>query len=294
MKVSAGSVNSYVYRLKYRRAETIAMAIMALYSGNPLALMAHGGRCANQHDAAGMGVADGMGGWRRHGRRVRRRQWATDGGGVWAAALAAWGLWRGGMARVATARMGVARWRKRPVATANRRGDARRSARTAPRPEGAADLTGSYLGNGADSGTGPPHMPHVIPNPFDNTVLIQGTPQDYEQISSLMGQLDVPPRQVLIDAKIYEVDLTGSSRGRGRPTWRRKIHGGLSRTLTAATGDRADVALTTGALVLHSHELLAAITASETSSGTQVISAPSIIATDSVGATMNVGSQVPV
>ena len=38
----AGSVNSYVYRLKYARAETVAMAIMALYSGNPFALMALG------------------------------------------------------------------------------------------------------------------------------------------------------------------------------------------------------------------------------------------------------------
>ena len=53
-------------------------------------------------------------------------------------------------------------------------------------------------------------MPHVIPNPFDNTILIQGTPQEYEQILGLLRQLDIPPRQVLIDAKIYEVDLNGA------------------------------------------------------------------------------------
>ena len=35
VKVTAGAVNNYVYRLKYGRAETVAMAIMALYSGNP-------------------------------------------------------------------------------------------------------------------------------------------------------------------------------------------------------------------------------------------------------------------
>ena len=35
MKITAGRVNNYVYRLKYGRAETVAMAIMALYSGNP-------------------------------------------------------------------------------------------------------------------------------------------------------------------------------------------------------------------------------------------------------------------
>ena len=39
-------------------------------------------------------------------------------------------------------------------------------------------------------------MPHVIPNPFDNTLLVQGTPQDIEQIKTLLRQLDVAPRQV--------------------------------------------------------------------------------------------------
>ena len=40
MKPPAGAVDNYVYRLKYGRAETMAVAIMALYSGNPMALMA--------------------------------------------------------------------------------------------------------------------------------------------------------------------------------------------------------------------------------------------------------------
>ena len=46
--------------------------------------------------------------------------------------------------------------------------------------------------------------------------------------------------------------------------------------------------------MLRSHELLAALTASETTSHTRVISAPSIIATDSVAASLNVGEDVPV
>ena len=37
VKLTAGAVNNYVYRLKYGNAATVAMAIMALYSGNPMA-----------------------------------------------------------------------------------------------------------------------------------------------------------------------------------------------------------------------------------------------------------------
>ena len=53
-------------------------------------------------------------------------------------------------------------------------------------------------------------IPRVVPNPLDNTLLIQATPQEYESILNLLRNLDVPPRQVLIEAKIYEVSLTGS------------------------------------------------------------------------------------
>ena len=39
---------------------------------------------------------------------------------------------------------------------------------------------------------------------------MRSTPQEWEQIQNLLHQIDVPPRQVLIDAKIYEVDLSGA------------------------------------------------------------------------------------
>src|SRR5205823_405341 len=45
---------------------------------------------------------------------------------------------------------------------------------------------------------------------FDNTLLVQANPHEWEQISSLLRQLDIAPRQVLIDAKIYQLDLTGA------------------------------------------------------------------------------------
>jgi general secretion pathway protein D len=155
-----------------------------------------------------------------------------------------------------------------------------------------ADLTGSYLGSnqGAAPGT---RIPHVIPNPFDNTLLIQGTPQEYEQINSLLRQLDVPPRQVLIDAKIYEVDLSGAFSAGVSSYLDQANTGPVSRVLNATAG-AGGLGISVGALVLHSKELLGVLQASEATQNARVISAPSIIATDSVPATMNVGQSVPV
>src|ERR1039457_4002714 len=61
VKASSGSVNSYVYRLKYGRSDTVAMAIMALYSGDPFALMALSAM-ANQNNGMNGGMGGGMGG----------------------------------------------------------------------------------------------------------------------------------------------------------------------------------------------------------------------------------------
>ena len=163
-----------------------------------------------------------------------------------------------------------------------------------PAPTNPADLTGQYLANGA---YGPANqqpgqrIPHVIPNPFDNTLLIQATGQEYEQILGLLRQLDVAPRQVLIDAKIYEVELTGAFAAGVSSFLEQKDTG--SRVLNATTSV-AGLTLSTGALVLRSHELLAAVTASENKTHTRVLSAPSIVATDSIAATLNVGEDVPV
>ena len=105
MKITAGAVNNYVYRLKYGRAETVAMAIMALYSGNPFALMSarRDGRHGRGHGVwrdGGMGMGGWL--WRRYGvagggmgygggMGLRRRYAATAvwGGAVSAAAMAA-------------------------------------------------------------------------------------------------------------------------------------------------------------------------------------------------------------
>ncbi len=271
VKTSAGQVNSYVYRLRYARSETIAMAIMALYSNNPMALMMLGtmSQMANGMGGGGMGGGmyggGGFGGYGGMGAMNPMMGMMSMMGGMYPGYGGSYAP--GG-----------------PMLTAPGVG-------AQPNPADTIGATGSYLGNammGAQSG---PKMPTIIPNPFDNTLIIRATPQDYEQILGLLRQLDVAPRQVLVDAKIYEVELTGAFSAGVSAFLEKKDTG--SRVLNA-TSSAAGLTLNAGALVLRSHELLAAVTAAQANTHARIISAPSIIATDSIPAMLNVGEDVPV
>jgi general secretion pathway protein D len=153
---------------------------------------------------------------------------------------------------------------------------------------GTTDQTGSYLGFG---GLGSGRIPRVIPNPLDNTLLIHGTPQEYQQILKLLRQLDVPPRQVLIDAKIFEVNLSGAFASGVTAYFRQKTN--ADRSFLGQLQDGATL-LSAGALVGQSKEFLAFLQLSENSTKAKVLSTPSIIATDSIPANIHVGSEVPV
>ncbi len=290
VKSSAGSVNTYVYRLKYARAETLAMAIMALYTGNTTALMAlsqmnmmGGGMGGGMYPGAGGGYG-GMGSMYGGGAGMTNPYAAMSYG---QGGYGQGGYGQGGYGQGGTAGYGVnpPTYNASPL---NPTGIAQPGA-----PTGAGQ-TGTYLGDTTYGGSQWPQKgPHVIANPLDNTLLIQGTSQEYDQITNLLRQLDIAPRQVLIDAKIYEVDLSGAfSAGVTAFIQNKDASGAGARALNVATG-AGGVTLTTGLLISQTKELLATITASETSNRTRVISAPSIIATDSVPATMNVGTSVP-
>jgi general secretion pathway protein D len=279
VKSSAGQVNSYVYRLRYARSETIAMAIMALYSNNPWALMMVSAmsQMANNVGSGGNGGYGGMG---------SMGGFSPYSGGGYNPMSSMMGMMGGMFGGYGYPGSNYPPgYGYNPIMQTSPLG----LAPNAPNP---ADQTGMYLQNQAAAAQQPAQkMPYIVPNPLDNTLIIRATPQEYEQIVSLLRQLDVAPRQVLIDAKIYEVELTGAFAAGVSAFLEKKDTG--SRFLTA-TSSAAGLTVNTGALVLRSHELLAAITASQANTHTRVIAAPSIIATDSIAASLNVGEDVPV
>jgi general secretion pathway protein D len=300
VKVTAGAVTNYVYRLRYGQAETMAMAITALYTGNTAALVSLASAAHAGMVSAGIGMPGAIGGgsFGAYGAYGGYGGYGGNYGGgygnnPYGAGPYGAGIYGGNPYALPPPQAGLG-------------GQLVSATGAAPSiPAGTPfgqDLTGTYLGGGVPALAPGTRIPHIVPNPFDNTLLIQATPQEYEAITSLLRQLDIPPRQVLIDAKIYEVDLTHDVNGSvasclATPgTCTGLLGGAASRVLTAVanTPSVPGVALTAGALLSKNHELFAVLNAFEQQGKTRVISAPSIIATDSVPATMNVGSQIPV
>lgn len=281
VKITAGAVDNYVYRVKYGRAETLAQAIMMLYLGGGYFGMFGLGYGGLGYGGYGMGYATGYGGY-------------GMGLGGYGMGYGGYGMGYGGYPGFgAMLPLGVTA-PGQPGAVLTPTGPVTTGTTGAQQP---SDLTGTYLG-AAQAQAAAMRVPRVVPNPFDNTLLIQATPQEYEQILKLLRELDVPPRQVLVEAKIYEVSLTGSFAS-GVQAFLQNRGGGdvgkgqlISRTFQASASGEGTL-MTAGLLVGRSRELLAFLTAQEATGRARVISAPSVIATDSIPASINVGTEVP-
>jgi general secretion pathway protein D len=319
-KAPVGSTDNYFYKLKYGRAEILGSVINQLYGGCGFTGGGmYGGMPGNSSYPAngypggggygggtfGGGYA-GLAGGGGYGGGYGAQQY---GGGAYGGGYGQGGYGQGGGFGGMGGGFGVPCV---PQVNTMSGGSAATPFTSAPAAAGAApatagaaapasaDQTGTYLGQGSPYGR--TSGPRIIPNPYDNTLLVQGTPQEWEQIQHLLQQLDVPPRQVLIDAKIYEVDMSGDfalgvesflqKRGAANASVPgRQLLG--SSTPVSGIGGAPGMALTAGILVGQSRELLSLLQASETNSKTKVISAPSVIATDSIPASITVGDSVP-
>ncbi len=138
----------------------------------------------------------------------------------------------------------------------------------------------------------------IVGDEINNALIIQCSPQDYETISETIRALDIVPRQVLIEAKIYEVNLTGAlsmgvsafleQRAANQPPTT------ASFSATASGGRPAGLNISTFARIGATRDLVAFLNAQESRSRTRVLSSPTIIASDNIDARIQVGSEVPI
>src|ERR1035441_9482285 len=285
VKTPAGSVDLYYYRLKYGRAETVAMAIMAVLTGNPMAMVGLAAAAGGGISSGASGYGGGSYGNTGYGNTgYGNSGYGNSGYGNTGYGNSGYGNQYAGGAQGAN-QSGMSAFTP-PISTA-----VGSNANPVPATGPNGDLTGAYLGLAGTGQGSYARGPSVIPNPFDNTILVRSTPQEWAQIQNLLRQIDVPPRQVLIDAKIYELDLNGAYTA-GLQSFLDKKDSS-SRQLSA-TGGSGGLTVSEGLLVGHALQLLGQLSLAETAHEARVISAPSIIATDSIPAGMNVGQDVPV
>jgi general secretion pathway protein D len=301
VKTRAGAVQSYVYRVRYGDAQSIGCSINALYTqfsgqgygGGMAACMAQsgvggmygggmGGGGGGMYGGGGLGGGGGMyGGGGNYGGGGMYGGGGNYGGGNYGGGNYGGGNYGGGYQQYGN-----------PTGQTANGATLAAGVGTVPAPGTAgSDLTGNYLGNAQVGGSLLGRVPRVVANPFNNTLLIQATPQEYDNILTLLKDLDIPPRQVLIEAKIYSVDLTHAFSSDVAAILQ-DVSGSTSHSFLANFG--AGVTNLSGAaLVGKSRELLAAVQLQESESRAKVLSAPSVIATDSIPASINVGTEVP-
>jgi len=308
VKITAGTIDNNVYRVIYGRAECLAQALNDLF--NPgfnrgaLGAGSYGTNANNAYannayanngtsnNAYGNGGAYGGGAGTNAGGYGNQNSFNSGFGG--AGGCSANGMSGGGGAGGYNAAQaygyptfgGYAA----QVPASNATG----------LPIGSAATAAAAAGSGTAGVAGVPAIipPRIIPNPLDNKLIIQADAQQYQNILKILKDLDVPPRQILLEAKIYSVTLsdaftsnvTAQLAKAGGGLGYHQFLGGLLQSATGAP----TLGLTAGTMVGMSRQLLLTLTANENRQYTKLLSEPSLIATDSIPATINVGTQIPV
>jgi general secretion pathway protein D len=300
VKITAGNVENNVYRVIYGRAECLAQALNELF--NP-GMVRQG---LNPGGAGGYGN-NGYGNY--GGNNGGGNGYGGGGGG----AFGGGGTNNGGYGNQNGFNNGFGGFGGCPATGTGAAGGGYNAGQAYGYPTfggyaaqvPAANATGLPVGSAAgpsSAGTAAPGAlpvpavipPRIIANPLDNKLIIQADAQQYQNILKILKDLDVPPRQILLEAKIYSVTLTDAFTSSVTATLAQNGASGSSPLQLLGSIISSAPGITGGAIVGQSRQLLLALSANENRQYTKLLSEPSLIATDSIPATINVGTQVPV
>ena len=135
----------------------------------------------------------------------------------------------------------------------------------------------------------------IIADPITNSLIVQATPQEWAEIERTLQQLDILPRQVLIDAQIYEVTLSDSLNLSLTASLQNSAPlKGNAQTTASFDGGPPALIGQTFAFVGCTRALVAFLNASENRSRVRTLSAPSVLVKDNFAADFTVGADVPV
>lgn len=169
---------------------------------------------------------------------------------------------------------------------------------------GVAKTLQEVLGGGASAASvagatapRPAGSSRVVVNAAANSIIIQSSPAEYQQIYGLLQELDRPARSALIMATVAEVSLTDDEQFGFN--WLLKqfsaggyqVNGGMGPKPTGGVTSASGIALNIAKLAGDPRALLTALA---TSSRVRVLSNPSVVAINGQTASIQVGEDVPV
>jgi len=141
----------------------------------------------------------------------------------------------------------------------------------------------------------------IIPDEINNAIVFKAMPRDYRIIQNVLKQLDIVPRQVLINVMVAEISLTGKMEY--GIEWFLKGNGlgdgySIQGSLDNQVGRTYDNPLGTATgFTLGVYDgadfLRGLIHALGTDSGVNILSSPNILAVDNKEATIEVGEEIP-
>ncbi len=158
-------------------------------------------------------------------------------------------------------------------------------------------------------GAKPEEQLRIVADPSTNSLIIYGTAQEFQNVKNILKELDIVPRQVLIEALVLQVDLTNTETfGVAYEILRKAIStdadgkatGGGASIFDKIFGSRAAVLgsavpgafpLGVSGVIGTGNAVRAFVNALLTDSRVRVLSAPSVLATDNRPARIQVGTE---
>lgn len=130
----------------------------------------------------------------------------------------------------------------------------------------------------------------ITPDAIRNALIIEAIPSDYRVVEQILERLDVLPRQVLIEAMIAEITLNDASDFGVEWEYSKGEGGSLSTSLLSATMGAAGMNYVIG----QTDRWSATLSAMASEDRVNILSAPTVLASNDKSARINISTEVPV
>ena len=144
----------------------------------------------------------------------------------------------------------------------------------------------------AGSASGDAAALRIVPNDDNNSLLILASPSEFGLIESALKRLDLPPRQVLIEATLAEITLTKELKYGVQ--WSRIGTKGTATLSEATTGAVAQAFPGFSYIYTGSTSVKAVLNAIESTTKVNILSNPKLMVLNNHEAQIQIGNQVPV